>query len=75
MIPFEWVSAAVVAVISLAAIWLNGRRSAKTRIKLQQVENRIAAVKQAKEIENEVQALDRDSLKRRASVWVRGSKR
>lgn len=30
-------------------------------------------VQQAQEIENEVEALDRDTLKRRAAKWVRGS--
>lgn len=57
--------------IRLAASWLDGRKSAQADINVAT----ITTAKAAKEIENEVEALDRDTLKRRASKWVRGPKR
>jgi hypothetical protein len=60
-----------VALLMLAASWLGGRKSAQTDAKA----DRLDAANYAKEIENEVEALDSDELKRRASIWVRGADR
>lgn len=75
MIPFEWISAAIVAVLGFAAIWFGGRKSAQNSIKRKQAETRLEAVKEAEDVRNEVEALDRDALKSRARQWVRGPKR
>ena len=71
----DWVIAAFVAVAGFAAIWFGGRRAGISDIKAKQHEARLEAVKRARETENEVEALDRDSLKSRARQWVRGPKR
>ena len=75
MIPTEWLTGAVAALIGFAAIWFGGRRSAKADIKAKQAEARLKAVKEAEDVRNEVEALDRDALKSRARHWVRGPKR
>ena len=71
----EWLVGVVVGAVGLAAIWFGGRKSAQNSIKLKQSEARLKAIEEAKEIENEVEALDHDTLKSRARVWVRGPKR
>lgn len=61
---------ALTALLIVAVIWLatrNGRQ--RTEVKITQAT--LAAVRKAKEIENEVQALDRDTLKSRAKLWMR----
>lgn len=57
--------------IRLASSWFGGRKAAQADINAAH----IATAKAAKEVENEVEALDRDTLRRRASKWVRGPKR
>jgi hypothetical protein len=71
----DWLVAALVAVAGFAAIWFGGRKSGISDIKAKQQEARLESAKKAREIENEVEALDRDSLKRRSARWVRGPKR
>lgn len=71
----DWVIAAFVAVAGFAAIWFGGRRAGISDTKAKQHGARLEAVKRARETENEVEALDRDSLKSRARQWVRGPKR
>lgn len=71
----DWLIAALVGVAGFAAIWFGGRKSAQNSIKLKQAETRLEAVKEAEDVRNEVEALDRESLKRRSARWVRGSKR
>ena len=71
----EWVWAVLVGVAGFAAIWFGGRRAGISDVKEKQAEARQKAVKQAQEIENEVEALDRDELKSRARKWVRDPKR
>lgn len=75
VIPMEWLTAAFVAVIGFTAIWFGGRKSANSDIKLKQAEARIEASREAENVRNEVEALDRDALKSRARHWVRGPKR
>lgn len=62
-------------VIALAASWFGGRKSAQADIKAQVATAKLEAVQAAHEVENEVEALDVDALKRRAAVWVRKSGR
>lgn len=62
-------------VISLAASWFGGRKQGQTDAKAHQNGTRLEAVKAAREVENEVEAMDSDALKRRAAVWVRKPKR
>lgn len=57
------------------ALWFGGRRSGVSAARAKQTATRLEAVKQAQEVENEVEALDRDTLKHRARRWVRGSSR
>lgn len=70
-----WLAALGLVVTALAASWFGGRKVAQNSIKLKQSEARLKAIEEAKEIENEVEALDHDTLKSRARVWVRGPKR
>ncbi len=65
----------VAGVIALAASWFGGRNAARTDIKAQIVTARLKAAEAAHEVENEVEALDVDALKRRAAVWVRKTER
>lgn len=48
-----------------------GEAKAKSKIN----EQRIKDMKDAQNVQNEVEALDTDSLKRRASVWVRSNRK
>jgi hypothetical protein len=66
-----WAAAVGFVVAALLASWLGGRKSAQTDAKA----DRLDAANRAKEIENEVEALGNDDLKRRAAVWVRGADR
>lgn len=71
----DWVWAVLVGVVGFAAIWFSGKQSGISDAKQKQAEVRLEAEKRAQEIENEVEALDRDALKSRARRWVRGPKR
>lgn len=61
----------ILAAITLAASWFGGRKAAQTDIKLEVAERNLKVVQQAEVIENEVQALDRDTLQSRSRKWVR----
>lgn len=58
----------VAGVFGLKTYWM-ATAEAKLRAKIEA--KRRAAIEDAKEIRNEVEALDRDTLKRRAAKWVR----
>jgi hypothetical protein len=62
-------------ITTLAATWFGGKMTGAANVKAKQAERRLRAVKEAGEIENEVEALDADTLKRRSAKWVRNSKR
>ena len=70
-----WASLVGVAVVALVASWFGGRKSAATDIKAKETEQRLEAVKEAQDVRDEVEALDRDELRRRTLVWVRDGKR
>lgn len=69
----EWVIAVAAGIAGLVGIWFGGRRAGASAVRAKQNEAQIKAVAEANEVRNEVEALDRDSLKRRATKWVRGS--
>ncbi len=61
---------ALTALLIVAVIWLashNGRQRAAERT----AQDTLATIRKAEEIENEVQALDHDTLKSRAKLWLR----
>ncbi len=70
-----WAAAVGLVLAALAASWLGGRKSGISDVKSEQTAARLARAMQAREIENEVEALDRDTLKSRARKWVRGPER
>jgi len=61
---------ALTALLIVAVIWL-ATRNGRQRAEVKTAEDTLAAVRKAEEIENEVQALDRDALKSRAKLWLR----
>lgn len=65
-------AAFLLGILGIRAKWVSDGE-AKLRAKIEA--KRQEAVQQAREIENEVEALDRDALKSRARQWVRGPKR
>lgn len=71
----DWIIAVLVGIAVFAASWFGGRKAGISSIKAKQNEARLEAAKEANEVRNEVEALDRDSLKSRARKWVRGPKR
>lgn len=64
-----------VAVAALLASWFGGRKAGQTVVKAKALEARLEAVKEAEDVRNEVEAFDRDTLRGRATIWVRKSKR
>ena len=74
MIPIRWqlylvlTVAFVAGVFGIRAKWL-AEGEARMRVKIDK--DRLESARAAKEIENEIEALDRDTLKRRAAGWVR----
>lgn len=75
MIPLVWKFllgrlALVLAFLGLKARWVSEGR--KQQVQVDTVRT-LRVVHKAVEVENEVEALDRDTLKRRAAKWVRGS--
>ena len=60
----------VTALLVVAIIWLAMRHGWERR-EVKTVKDTLAAIRKAEEIENEVEALDRDTLKSRARKWVR----
>ena len=66
--------AAVGAFLLMAlTTWLSLKRAADANEKAKVATGRIEAMKQAEEIENEVEALSVDDLKRRSAKWVRNN--
>lgn len=59
-------------IAAFVVAYFKGRADADAEQKAKQAEGRVKAIKEAEEIENEVEALDVDTLKRRSTKWVRG---
>lgn len=70
-----WAAAAAMFIIALAASWFGGRKAAQADIKADRAERRLQTVKEARDVADEIEALDRDTLNARARVWVRGVNR
>jgi hypothetical protein len=65
-------AAFVLGVLGIRARWLaEGEERARGKMETQ----RRKAVDNANEVRNEVEAFDRDTLRGRATIWVRGTKR
>jgi hypothetical protein len=73
-VVFGFVSKLFLSVVPLVAMWFGGRKAAQADIKAEQAQRNLKTVVRAEEIENEVEALDIDTLKRRSVKWVRSSK-
>lgn len=76
MIPVRWQLYLVLTVAFFAALIgirakLLAEGEARLRAKIDK--DRLEAAHAAKEIDNEVESLDRDTLKRRAAGWVRNN--
>lgn len=78
MIPVRWKLYLVVAVAFVLGVlgirmrWLaEGEEKLRAKIDAKRLE----AVREAQEVRNEVEALDPDTLKSRARIWVRGVNR
>lgn len=68
-----YLAAAGAVAFALVASWFGGRKAATADIKVEQAERDLTNALRAKEIEDEVEALDRDALKSRSRKWVRGA--
>ena len=66
-----WASLVAVFAVTLAASWFGGRKSVQTGIKVQRLEDDLATVTRAKEIEDDIEVLGADALRERARKWVR----
>lgn len=66
---------AVAFVLALLGIYWSGRRDGAAAVKADANEARLDAVRQAKEIEDEVRSLDDDNLDVRAAHWLRQDRR
>ena len=70
-----WVTAVGVVVIALVASWFGGRKEGVAITKRKLAERNLDVALQAEDIENEVEALDIDTLKSRSKQWVRNNAR
>ncbi len=61
---------ALTALLIVAVIWLAARNGRK-RAEAEAAEDTLATALKAEEIRDEVEALDRDTLKSRAKLWLR----
>jgi hypothetical protein len=66
---------AVTFVLGVLGIRARLLAEGEARLRSKIATKRMEAIKKAQGVENEIDALDRDTLKRRATVWVRKSKR
>jgi hypothetical protein len=58
-------------VLALLGIYWSGRRDGAAAVKADHMEDRLDAVKKAKAVENEINALTDDAVVRAGSEWVR----
>lgn len=78
MIPLKWKLYGIIAVafvlgaLGIRAQWIAG---AEMRMRVKVAEKRVKAIQEAQEVRNEVEALDTDTLKQRATRWVRNPDR
>jgi hypothetical protein len=60
-----------VGVLGIRAKWIN---EGEARVRSQLADKRLRAIKEAEDVRNEVEAIDRGTLRDRGAVWVRGTK-
>ena len=58
-------------ILALLGIYFSGRRDGAAAVKVDHMEDRLDAVKKAKAVENEINALTDDAVVRAGSEWVR----
>lgn len=77
MIPLRFQLYAAVAVafflgvLGIRSKWIS---EGEEKVRNQITDKRLKAAKEAQEVRNEVDAFDRDTLRGRATIWVRGNK-
>ena len=71
IIPLEWLAGLVALIGTLAAVWFSGKRSAKTKGKIDRLEENAKANEVRNEIDNRI-AVDRDAKQRLRDSWQRG---
>ena len=58
-------------VLGIRAKWIS---DGEDRVRTKMANKKIKAIKEAQDVRNEVESFDRDTLRGRATVWVRGNK-
>ena len=58
-------------ILGIIGVYYSGRRDGAARVKEDHMEDRLDAVKKAKAVENEINALDDPAFIDRAGQWVR----
>jgi hypothetical protein len=77
LIPLRFQLYAVLAlafslgILGIRAKWVS---DGEERVRIKMADKKTRAVKEAQEVRNEVDAFDRNTLRGRANVWVRGDK-
>lgn len=77
MIPLRFqlyavlVLAFLLGILGIRSKWIS---DGEERVRNQITDKRLKTVKEAQEVRNEVDAFDRDTLRGRATIWVRGNK-
>lgn len=66
-----WLYAIGAATVAVGLAYLRGRSAGADAVKADHMEDRIDAIQTAKEVEDEINQLDDDALRERASEWVR----
>lgn len=64
-------AAFILGVLGIRAKWVS---DGEDRVRAQMADKRLKAMKEAQNVRNEVEAFDRDTLRGRATIWVRGNK-
>lgn len=70
-----YIAAIGAALLGLAAIYFRGRSAGADAAERKHLEGRIDAIKDAQEVQNEIDALDDTELSSRARSWVREDER
>lgn len=61
----------ILGVLGIRSKWV---QDGENKVRNQIADKRLEAMKTAQEVRNEVEAFDRDALRGRATIWVRGNK-
>ena len=66
-----YIAAGAAFALALLGIYWSGRRDGAAAVKADHMEDRLDAVKQAKAVEDEINALTDDAVVRAGNEWVR----